>query len=181
VQTQQGTADTGDEMTALVRMTDVSRGRAVASIVAVLAVGIALAATPPPAGAASPCGKQVAEDWSDNGRIDGIYKLRCYQEGIDALPQEIRDYTNAEDVIRQAYLSVGGGDRSSPPPSNTPDDADDQPPPQLAPAVDTSSTTSVPVPVFVLGALALVLLGAGALSYATRRRARGEDEPPQAV
>jgi hypothetical protein len=165
-------------MSTLVRITHVSRGRAVVAVLAVLVVGIVLAAASPTAGAATPCGKQVAEDWSDNGRIDGIYKLRCYQEGIDALPQEIRDYTNAEQVIRQAYLSIGGGNRSSPPPSSAPDDGDDQPPPQLAPAVDTSSTTSVPVPVFVLGALALALLGAGALSYASRRRSGGSEEPP---
>jgi len=163
-------------MSDLVRMTDVSRGRAVVLVLAVLACGIVFAVTSAPAGAATPCGKQVAQDWGDNGRIDGIYKLRCYEEGIDALPQEILDYTNAEDVIRQAYLSVGGGNRPGPPPSND----DQQPPPQLAPAVDTSSTTDLPMPVFVLGALALVLLGAGALSYLSRRRAGGSEEPPTA-
>ncbi len=166
-------------MSSLVRMTDVSRDRAVALVLAVLACGSVFAVTSAPAGAATPCGKQVAQDWGDNGRIDGIYKLRCYAEGIDALPQEILDYTNAEDVIRQAYLSVGGGNRSGPPPSNPPG-GDQPPPPQLAPAVDTSSTTDLPVPVFVLGALALVLLGAGGLSYVSRRRAGSSDEPPTA-
>jgi hypothetical protein len=34
--------------------------------------------------------------------------------------------------------------------------------------------------VYVLGALALVLLGAGALGYVSRRRSRGDDEPPPA-
>jgi hypothetical protein len=146
-------------------------------VLAVLAVGIVLGGTPAPASAATPCGKKVAQDWSDNGRIDGLYELHCYEEGIDALPQEILDYTNAEDVIRQAYLSVGGGNRP-PPPSDPPDDTGDQPPPEVLPTVDTSATTDVPVPVFVLSALALVLLGAGALGYASRRRSAGHDEPP---
>ena len=34
------------------------------------------------------------------------YALPCYEEAIDALPTDIRDYTNAEDVITRALSSA---------------------------------------------------------------------------
>jgi hypothetical protein len=79
-------------------------------------------------------------------------------------------------VIRQAYLSAGGTRPPAPPPGEP--GPDDQPP-VAAPGIDTSSTSDVPFPVLVLGALALVLLGAGALGYVSRRRSGdGEDVTP---
>jgi hypothetical protein len=131
----------------------------------------------PPAGAVTPCGKQVVADWLDDGRIDGVYKLHCYQEGIDAIPREIRDYTNAEDEIRRAYLALGGSRPPAPPDDGS--GGQDQPP-LAAPPIDTSATSDVPLPVLMLGGLALVLLGAGALGYVSRRRAGGDDSLPPA-
>ena len=152
----------------------------VALAVAVLAGTLALAGSATPVGAAPPCGEQVVEDWRDNGRIDGLYKLHCYEDAIAAIPSEIRDYTDAEDVIRQAYLSAGGGNRPPPAPPTDEPGQDDQPP-VAAPGIDTSSTSDIPFPVLVLGALALVLLGAGALGYVSRRRSGdGQDATPGA-
>jgi hypothetical protein len=54
------------------------------------------------ASAATPCGKKVLGDWFDNGRIDKIYPLNCYEEAIDAIPADLRDYADAEDVITRA-------------------------------------------------------------------------------
>jgi hypothetical protein len=151
----------------------------VALALAVLLGALALASSATPVASAAPCGEQVVEDWRDNGRIDGLYELHCYEDAIAAIPSEIRDYTDAEDVIRQAYLSAGGGNRPPAPPTDTPP-GDDQPP-VATPDVDTSSTSDVPFPVLVLGALALALLAAGALGYVSRRRSGdGEDAPPGA-
>ena len=55
-----------------------------------------------PASAATPCGKKVLADWFDNGRIDRLYPLNCYEEAIDAIPDDLRDYADAEDVITRA-------------------------------------------------------------------------------
>jgi len=143
----------------------------VALALAVLASALALVGSATPAGAVTPCGEQVVADWLDNTRIDGVYELHCYEDGIDAIPKEILDYTNAEDVIRQAYLSAGGGSRLPPPSGENPGAQDEEPPgPEVVPKIDTSATSDVPFPVLVLGALALVLLGAGALGYVARRR-----------
>ena len=140
----------------------------VALALAVLASALALVGSATPAGAVTPCGEQVVEDWRDNRRIDRLYDLHCYEEGIDAIPLELRDYTDAEDVIRQAYLSRGGARRPPEPPRSEQDDQ--PPPPEVVPTINTSGTTDVPFQVLVLGALALVLLGAGALGYVARRR-----------
>ena len=46
----------------------------------------------------------------------------------------------------------------------------DSDPGQVAPEVDTSGPSSVPVPLLVLGGLSLALLAAGGLGYVSRRR-----------
>jgi hypothetical protein len=53
------------------------------------------------AGAASDCGERVIADWRD-GRIDGVYELRCYEEAVEALPEDVRAYSSAADDIRRA-------------------------------------------------------------------------------
>ena len=71
---------------------------AVLALLACAAAALAL----PSAALASKCGDQVLADWADNGRIDRVYAQRCYQEAIDSIPADIRDYANAEDVIARA-------------------------------------------------------------------------------
>lgn len=80
-----------------------------------------------PAAAATPCGKKVLADWFDNGRIDRLYPLHCYEEAIDAIPDDLRDYADAEDIISRALqsalrgeLAPGGCDPSPSPGSKNP-------------------------------------------------------------
>jgi hypothetical protein len=68
---------------------------------------------------ASACGDAVLRDWFDNGRIDRLYALSCYDQARASLPQDIRDYSDAEEVIGRALsaaargvLSAGGLDPS---------------------------------------------------------------------
>ena len=141
---------------------------------ALLASVIAILAFASPAVAATPCGARVAEDWRDNSRIDGIYPLHCYEEGIEAIPAEIRDYSNAEEIIRNAYLSAGGRSSIGGPPGQTPSGPPN--PPLAAPAVDTSASSQVPLPVIVLGAMSILLVASGAFGYLSRRRSAADDE-----
>ena len=161
--------------------------RALLALVAVLAGAFVALSITGTAAAATPCGKKVLGDWFDNGRIDRLYPLHCYEEAIDAIPDDIRDYADAEEVISRALQSalrgeiapggcdpsadgsandcVGGNGRSS-------GDGDggsggDQ---QVAPEVDTSGPSSVPIPLLVLGGMSLALLAAGGLGYLSRRR-----------
>jgi hypothetical protein len=152
------------------------------------------------ASAATPCGKKVLGDWFDNGRIDRIYPLNCYEEAIDAIPADLRDYADAEDVITRALQSAlrgklatggqdptpgsgstsgggknggsAGGTKGGSGGSSSGDTTDQSGSggPQAAPDVNTSGPSSVPVPLLVLGGLSLALLAAGGLGYVSRRR-----------
>ena len=170
------------------------------ALVVALVVATALLAalsTASPAAAATKCGKKVLNDWFDNGRIDRLYPLNCYEEAIDAIPDDIRDYADAEDVITRALqgalrgeLVPGGADPSpgddgsqtrDPASPVDPGDPGDPGDPQAAPEVDTSSSSSVPIPLLVLAGMSLLLLAAGGMGYLSRRRqaAHADDPGPQ--
>ena len=172
--------------------------RLLRTFVAVLALALSAAAvlsTASPASAATDCGKKVLADWFDNGRIDRLYPLNCYEEAIDAIPDDLRDYADAEDVITRALQAALRGDLA--PGGRDPTPGGDDPGgsggsgsggdgsggngsgdnPQAAPDVDTSGPSSVPIPLLVLGGMSIALLAAGGLGYLSRRRhaANGDD------
>ena len=136
--------------------------------VAILAVLVAAFAASGTAGAATPCSKAILDDWLDNDRIDRIYDLSCYEAAIDAIPEDIRIYTNAEEVISRAFQNVSGKrlpQRQLEGPSTS-----SRRLPAVVPAVDSSASTAFPLPLLVLGGMSVVLLAAGGLGYVSRRR-----------
>jgi hypothetical protein len=160
--------------------------RAVAALVVLVACAFTALAVTGPAAASTPCGKKVLADWFDNGRIDRLYPLHCYEDAIDAIPKDLRDYANAEEVISRALqmalrgqLDEGGpdpspnGDGRTPSGPSAPTDPGE---PVAMPDVDPSGPSSVPIPLLVLGGMSVALLAAGGLGYVSRRRHAG-DEP----
>ncbi|MGH3136835.1 MAG: hypothetical protein ACRDPV_10135 [Gaiellaceae bacterium] len=161
--------------------------RALLALIAVLASAFVALSVTGTAAAATPCGEKVLADWFDNGRIDRLYPPHCYEDAIDAIPDDLRDYADAEEVITRALqsslrgeLAPGGRDPTpgdddplagpTPNDPNDPTDPNDPNNPQAAPDVDTSGPSSVPIPLIVLGGLSLALLAAGGLGYVSRRR-----------
>lgn len=134
---------------------------------ATLAVLVAAFAATSTAGAATTCSKAILDDWLDNDRIDRIYELSCYEAAIDAIPEDIRIYTNAEEVISRAFQNVSGKrlERRLAGPSTT-----ETPPTAYVPPVDSSASTAFPVPLLVLGGMSAALLAAGGFGYVARRR-----------
>ena len=134
---------------------------------AIVAVLIAAFATSSNAGAATPCSKAILDDWLDNDRIDRIYELSCYEAAIDAIPEDIRIYTNAEEVISRAFQNVSGKrlERQLEGPSMV-----EAPPSGYVPPVDSSASTAFPLPLLVLGGMSAALLAAGGVGYVSRRR-----------
>ena len=124
--------------------------------------------------AATPCAQAVLADWQDNSRIDRVYDLPCYGDAIDAIPDDLRDYTDAADVIARAFQRATGRELDVRTPQGRQTEI---PPPATAPPVNASSPSSVPVPLLVLAAMSLVLLAAGGIGYVARRRQgpAGED------
>ena len=62
-------------------------------------VGVALLAASP--AQAAPCGDAVVRDWAD-GAITGRYAPSCYGDALEALPEDVRAYSTAEEDIATA-------------------------------------------------------------------------------
>jgi hypothetical protein len=145
----------------------------------------------------------VINDWYDNGRVDGSYALRCYDDAIDALPRDVKDYSSAaEDITRALQAAMQG--KPAPPattdpspdgPGDEPDDGDtgsggggsnkpgDDGENVAGPGdVDTaaSDSDSIPIPLLVLAGLALLLVAAGSIGYLARRLQARRITPPAA-
>jgi hypothetical protein len=149
-----------------------------------------------PAAAQTNCGKKVLDDWYDNGRVDKLYPLHCYEEAIDAIPKDLDPYVNAREVINRALqsalnneLAPGGCDPTPDGEGNDCRQAGSPSPggsggsggpggPEASPEVDSSGASSIPVPLIVLGGMSVALLAAGGLGYLSRRRLNAESGEP---
>ena len=151
-----------------------------------------------PAAAAQSCGRKVIDDWWD-GRIDGTYALHCYDDAIEILPRDVRDYSSAEDDIKRALQAASRGEDAPPneevrpgeeeepavtptTPSGGDPPSTDEPPgagedPEAAGPLDESAS-SVPIPLLILAGLALVLVLAGSAGYLIRRFQSRRIPPP---
>ncbi len=152
---------------------------------------------------ASACSSALIRDWYNDGRIDGTYEVHCYREALKDIPEDQLVYgTLRDDLNRALQLTLakhhghitaatvipgdsGGGDGdgsgSSGPSSGSGGKHDEGFFHWLAKAVGPSSADSVPVPLLVLGGLALALIAAAAISYGARRhqaKKAASDPPP---
>ena len=161
------------------------------------------------AAAAESCGKKVIDDWYADGRVDGTYPPHCYDDAIEILPRDVRDYSSAKDDITRALQNrlnnkpappattdptpgeetpaettpAGGGGKTggtNDPPTETTSNPGDDGGAEAASPLDTASADSIPVPLLVLGGLALLLVAAGSAGYLTRRLQARRVPPPGA-
>jgi len=176
------------------------------------------AAFAPPAEAATPCWKQLLNDWYD-GRIDKTYKVACYRAALKHLPTDVQVYSSARDDIQRALAgalakaskdnvknvgdidvtptpagtsstnsidetdtetdtTAGSGSGGGPRPgAGSPGrNHDDDGPVGVALGKAGDTADSVPLPLIILGALALLLIAGGAAGLIVRRiQARGAD------
>ena len=149
------------------------------------------------------CAQQVIDDWFDDGRVDKIYPLPCYTQAIKQLPPDLLIYGNAEEEIgralafaKQGKPDPGGKDPTPTTPTNptNPGNTDTGETGTIltdtfetdTAVTDTSGPSSVPIPLLVLGGLAVLLLAAGSAGYLRRRmNGDGDDDgsatPPPAA
>ena len=173
--------------------------RALLLLLSLLALLVAAA----PATAAKSCGEKVIDDWFD-GRIDGTYALHCYDDAIEQLPRDVRDYSSAKEDIERALQARLREETKPPPPptSQTPTattDDDDNDSVVVPPADDGGSSdptrgddpeaippgtvagenaSSVPLPLILLAGLASLLLVGGGAGYLVRRLQARRVTPP---
>lgn len=116
---------------------------------------------------------QAAKD----GHVRDGYGASCLRQALQAQTADLLTYTNSDSAIRQAIASAGNAkDPKRFPQSVTPTQSQ-----TATVAIDTGplarlinapahSPGAVPVPVVVLGAVAILLLGGGVASVVVRRR-----------
>lgn len=145
----------------------------------VVALGAALLTTGvAPAEAKTPCGKQVIEDWFDDGRLDKIYSPRCLNDARKRIPDDLEQYSSLDDEILRQRRSSGrtlamegpGTQRQSGGPTIEPGDSPFR---QAFSKTNPRNADSLPLPLLILAGLALLLISAGAAGLVSRRlRAR---------
>jgi hypothetical protein len=168
-----------------------ARTLAVLTVALVATTGAILSlAAPPAAEAAKPCWQRVMDDWLDNGRIDGVYSPRCIEDARRNLPEDIRAYSDIEDeldlaqqqVARTLQQSQGSNGDEQPPAETSPSripsgdpvpnsggPRDEGPIQGFLAAGSPDEADSVPVPLIVLAALALLLMAAGGAGFLARK------------
>jgi hypothetical protein len=154
--------------------------------VALIAAGSAMAK--------EPCWKTLIDDWYD-GRIDNVYPVSCYRDALENQPEDVAQYSSLEDDINTALAAViagksgGGGSGSNGDTSGagtfyggpkadrggagvTASDGRDEgggPVGRAISSIGPDSADSVPIPLIVLGALAILLLALGSAGFVARR------------
>jgi hypothetical protein len=159
----------------------------------VVATGALLAVGTPRAEGAKPCWERAIDDWVDNGRIDGVYSASCITAARNHVPEDIRAYTDIIDKLDSYRLntvrsleSTTGRDakpprvnRRVPAPEPEASNGKDEAPLPYVLGKGTTDASSIPVPLMVLAALALLLMAAGAAGFAQRKlKARRDTSGP---
>jgi hypothetical protein len=145
------------------------------------------------ASAATPCWKVLLNDWYD-GRIDGTYPKHCYNDALKHLPADVSTYSSAHDDILRALQSAiakqkktghkvgantplvppappkgggggGGGGNSTTDTTST----GRTPTTGIADKLNPGGPSSLPVPLLILGGLALLLVAAGGVGLVAKR------------
>jgi hypothetical protein len=137
----------------------------------------------------TPCWKVLLNDWYD-GRIDGSYARHCYTDALKHLPADVSTYSSAHDDILRALqsaiakqkklgkkigpntlIAAPGGPKKGGASTSTTDTTQTgrKQGTGLADKLNPGSPSSLPVPLLILGGLALVLVAAGGAGLVAKR------------
>jgi hypothetical protein len=121
------------------------------ALFAVAAIAATVVVAPAPA-AASSCANAVVADWRDNGRIDRTYPPQCYRAAVDALPEDVRVYSSAQNDITRALQARVEKSAVS------------------GVSSDSSGSSPYRLPLLIVGTLAVLMLTAGLAADVVGRR-----------
>ena len=166
------------------------------------AIGASVGGTQPAqAKSLSRCSSALINDWLFDGRVDKTYPVHCYREALKDVPEDQivygtlrQDLTRAlQSAIRQngghvtddtLVVPVASSDGGGDPPSGTSASSDQGFVHWVAHALGPNTAESIPVPLLILGGLALALMAAAGVSLIARRvqaRRAATDPPPSAL
>jgi hypothetical protein len=145
---------------------------------------------------ASACSSALIRDWYVDGRIDNTYAVHCYREALKDIPEDQLVYGTLRDDLNRALADTLRDHGQLTPTMMIPGDGGNGPSDGsgssggkhdegffhwLAKKIGPSTAESVPVPLLVLGGLALALVAAAAVSFFARRyqaKKAASDPPP---
>ena len=169
-------------------------------VLVILAVAAFAPFASPTAGAAVSCRDRIYNDWYHDGKIATTYPIACYRDALKHVKGDALVYSSLSDDIRaamQGALAVNKGDTKVPAQIGTHGGSGLRPlssskPKQTNPPHDPSSSqeqvdstlptstvavgatsgggSGIPVPLLVLGGLALLLTAVGAAGVIAKRR-----------
>jgi hypothetical protein len=134
----------------------------------------ALSVGAPAASAKSPCWRLILNEWTDNRQVSTNYPLHCYREAIAHVPEDLLQYTDIELDVNAARQQAARGARTLQS-SGGQSQADRQRDPddglftQGFDKLGPNNADSMPLPLIILGGLALLLVAAGAAGLISRR------------
>jgi hypothetical protein len=152
--------------------------RALVVVVAALAVFAAPASAAP-----APCWKTLMTEWY-GGSIKHIYPIHCYHDALGHLPRDVQNYSSARDDILRALQQAiaaqknGGGTTTNTTGATTPTTTTTSTTPtkhKRSPIstalrdITPGGPDSFPLPLLILGMLALLLVAAGVAGMIWRR------------
>ena len=149
---------------------------------ALLLLGACVLVWTAPAGAATastqPCWKLLLNEWY-GGAITTIYPLKCYKQAIDHLPADIAVYSSAKQDIQAAEIAATKGkaapkETSTLPAGVTTVSNDSSPKKKTGLSgwladITPGDPQAFPLPLLILGALAILLVLAGAAGMVWQR------------
>ena len=147
----------------------------------------------------SKCSAALIHDWYVDGRIDHTYQVHCYREALRSIPEDQIIYgTLREDLTRALQSAIrkhdgnvsggtpvvpssGGGGPQDPSGGTAANDKSEGFITRVARKLGPDTADSIPVPLLVLGGLALLLMAAAGVSFIARRmqeKRADSDQPP---
>ena len=159
---------------------------------AVLAASFFVPAT---AQAAVPCRDRIYNDWYKDGKIASTYPIACYRDALKHVPADARTYSSLADDIRAAQqgalerrngqknvpaqIGKGGTGAVSPATATIPKGSRHDQTPGNQGVTDTTAAgtasgsssggNGIPLPILVLGGIAIALVAIGAIGTGVRR------------
>jgi len=151
-----------------------------------------------PASAASPtpCWQLLMNQWYQ-GEIKTIFPLDCYHQAIKHLPTDIQVYSSARDDITKALQAAiaydgrvkaaaqttSGATKPAKPKvpiikTHGPGTGATSSAPKILNSASPGGATSFPLPLLILGGLAILLVAAGGVGLLIRRRQSGGGPGP---
>jgi hypothetical protein len=162
-------------------------------LLAAVLAGLVAALLPGPASAAgTPCRNKVFNDWYHDGKVASTYPLHCYRDALKHIPVDAGIYSSLAEDIRAALraatrrahglsapLVVGHGFKAlgiNVKGKITSSRVGGPHDPALATGGSLADSSSgVPLPIIVLGGIALALAAAGAIGMGVRHARNRRD------